>query len=245
MELKNKIAQLVEWLENPDNEVFQAAQELDEIENALNLELTSNALNTVSLNFLKTADLLKQSLENLPETEEAPEEIELDDFAKVAEMFDSSGNEELQKHASVIDELLLTIAVPKGELDRVKEAQEEKINSLKKMYGGVAEALKKLNKIPEVEKAIEASKALDPIVKRPLEAPLSTRYDPNHAGVQVLRLDDGTYQSDLDGKVYNYQEGFELLNGNKVPGGSVQEQTKMIERQYHSAFETREQKQAK
>lgn len=54
---------------------------------------------------------------------------------------------------------------------------------------------------------------------------LSTRYCPDHRGVQAIRLDDSTYQCPIDGKIYNYETGYIDYEGQRVPGGSIAAQT--------------------
>ena len=80
-------------------------------------------------------------------------------------------------------------------------------------------------------KATESAKAVSEYLnktKRPLESPLSTRYCPDHPGTSVIRVGEDTYQCPLDKNVYNYNEGYTLMTGTKVPGGNVEEQTQAI-----------------
>jgi len=48
---------------------------------------------------------------------------------------------------------------------------------------------------------------------------LSTRYAPDMPGVQAMRVSDGVYQNPYSGKVYDYNEGFDI-DGLAYPGGS-------------------------
>jgi hypothetical protein len=57
---------------------------------------------------------------------------------------------------------------------------------------------------------------------------LSTRYCPDHPGAQFARIADCVYQCELDKKMYNFKEGFETMKGNKIPGGTVSEQTRSL-----------------
>jgi len=70
----------------------------------------------------------------------------------------------------------------------------------------------------------EESKEPEP-VQPPREGSLSTRYCPDHIGVQAARISERAYQCPIDGKVYNYELGYENYQGQKVPGGSVAAQT--------------------
>lgn len=54
---------------------------------------------------------------------------------------------------------------------------------------------------------------------------LSTRHCPDHRGVQTIRIEENTYQCPLDGKIYDYINGYENYKGQRVPGGSVAAQT--------------------
>jgi len=76
---------------------------------------------------------------------------------------------------------------------------------------------------PQAGKASENQPPLQPIH----EGSLSTRYCPDHIGVQAVRIDDHTYQCPLDGKEYNYETGYVNYEGQGVPGGSVAAQTPM------------------
>jgi hypothetical protein len=57
------------------------------------------------------------------------------------------------------------------------------------------------------------------------EGSLSTRYCPDHHGVQAIRISERIYQCPIDGKTYNYGTGYINYQGQIVPGGSVAEQT--------------------
>src|SRR5690606_1271922 len=54
---------------------------------------------------------------------------------------------------------------------------------------------------------------------------LSSRYCPDHIGVQMGRVGESTYQCPLDGKVYNWDTGFKTYDGVEYEGGSVAGQT--------------------
>lgn len=54
---------------------------------------------------------------------------------------------------------------------------------------------------------------------------LSTRYCPEHQGVQMGRVGELTYQCPLDGGTYNWDTGWTDYDGNQHPGGSVAGQT--------------------
>lgn len=57
--------------------------------------------------------------------------------------------------------------------------------------------------------------------------PLQTRYCPNHIGVSMSRVGEGIYQCSLDGHIYDFNAGFTLENGDKIPPSSISNQTEM------------------
>jgi len=75
--------------------------------------------------------------------------------------------------------------------------------------------------IPKMRKEEKKESPIQP----PHEGTLSTRYCPDHRGVQTIRIAERTYQCPIDGKVYNYDNGYVNYQGQKVPGGSVAAQT--------------------
>ena len=56
---------------------------------------------------------------------------------------------------------------------------------------------------------------------------LSTRYAPDMPGLQVMRYSDGVYQNPYTGKMYDYNEGFEL-DGAQYGGGSPSLQSSIM-----------------
>lgn len=170
----------------------------------------------------------------------------LDLIASLASTYDQSGDPELVKIASVLDELLYTVAVPKGSKDKIKLADEAEVNRLREKYRGealeTAYGQSKLESEKE-NKTDEAVKAIDDRVKsyKPLEHALSTRQSPDMPGIQMIRIGDNVWQCPVTKKIYNYNEGFTLLTGDKVPGGSVSNQTQQLgdQLEQHSNFSTR------
>src|ERR1019366_8948737 len=146
----------------------------------------------------------------------------LDELAAVAEAFDRSGDHLLAKQASVLDAVLEMFAVKKN----AKEAEAEKIDQLKLKYKTPQEVDHKRNHIAEAVSDIEKS----PMYKeyRPMEAGLSSRSCKDHPGTSLYRSGENQYTCPLDKRVYNYDEGYTLLNGNKVPGTSVSGQTASV-----------------
>jgi hypothetical protein len=162
----------------------------------------------------------------------------LDEMAAVAQAFDESDDELLKKQASVLDEILLTLAAPKNAVNEHKRAEDDRIEQLKKKYKDTKEQQDDINKVSDTVKALEKS----PYYKeyRALEAPLSTRTCPDHPGALVARVGEHTWQCMLDKKIYNYDTGFTTMQGNKVPGGNVENQTPMQYDQGNMVFDTRD-----
>jgi hypothetical protein len=62
-------------------------------------------------------------------------------------------------------------------------------------------------------------------VQPAIEASLSTRYCPDHCGAPIIRISDRIFQCSLDGKIYDFDSGYVNYKGQRVPGGSISEQT--------------------
>ncbi|MCZ2224509.1 MAG: hypothetical protein LC122_12870 [Chitinophagales bacterium] len=231
MRISELLYAVASWLEDPNNEALLLSEYNDE------------CLEIVAKSCVQAAFILKNAAEktDLIEPQEAsnltPESIK--GLAEIATAFDLSGDPELQKQASVIDELLLTISASKDFINS-KIAEDDRINELKKKYKGTKEQSDELIKTKESEKAVENSEYFKDYV--PLENSLQTRYCPDHPGVMAKRVTDNVIQCPIDKKTYNYEAGFQLMDGSKVPGTTVQNQTKMDTFQQASIFDSREQK---
>ena len=221
---------IANWLESPNNEAMLLA------------ETDENCIKVVSESCVLAAALLRSaanevdSLEPPEPSKLTPESIE--GLADLATALDSSGDPALQKQASVLDELLLSISAPPGAYKAAKAAEDYRIEELKKKYEEPRKELAKTNMITDAEKAIEKSKMAKEY--KILEAPLSSRYCPDHPGVQIARVGEHVWQCEMDKKTYNYETGFDLINGSKVPGGDVSQQTQGLSVPTHAIFDTRE-----
>jgi hypothetical protein len=58
--------------------------------------------------------------------------------------------------------------------------------------------------------------------------------------VQIARIGEHLWQCEMDKKSYNFETGFVLNNGDKVPGGDVSQQTQGLSADTHAIFDTRE-----
>ena len=165
----------------------------------------------------------------------------LDELAAVAAAFDESGDELLMKQAGVIDELLLTIAAPKNALAIGKQKEDDRLEQLKKKYKDTKVKQDEMNKVSDSVQDIEKSPSYKKY--RVLQHELDTRYCPDHFGVSVIRVGERRVQCPMDHKIYDYETGFTTMDGDKVPGGSVSEQTKVMNQENaHTVFDTRNQR---
>lgn len=235
MRTSDLLTKLAETLENSDNEIMARASD-DRV-----LSIVANALVSASDIIRQAADLVN---------EHGPEDTDLEEMAAIASEFDSSGDPWLQKQASVIDEILLSVGSDRVEMNRLKMAQDTEINRLREKYRAQHRdaVYQNGNKQHEEEYNMAGEgKVVDAISKRvkkyrPLEAPLSTRYCPEHAGEQLMRVADSVYQCQLDKQIYNYEAGYKTMAGNQVPGTGISNQTQSLgfQTQEHTNFSNRE-----
>ena len=204
-------------LENPDSELF-GLLEFDEA--SLNIAAKACVLASA---ILKKATVDIQLVSNIEDTNKYENNVTdaLETLAALADEFDTSGDEKLIRKASVLDEILLTVASNVEKQESFKKAFEQKITAIKNR----AEQTKKLateGKPAESEKKTPKKEA------RPLSTPLTTRHCPDHVGVSLARISDGKFYCPLDSKEYDFNEGFVLNNGTKVPATSVENQTQSL-----------------
>jgi hypothetical protein len=232
MRISEMLIAVAEWLESPNNEAMLLA------------EYDDACLEKVAETCIKAAEILKSGAASVDAIEPAQESLitpsSIDALTEIAQALDESGDPDLIKSASVLDELLLTIAAPPDAVKNFKEAQERKIDVLKAKYQDVNKALHEQQKVGDTVKALEKS----PYTKeyRIMEHALSTRGCPIHHGAQMARIGENTWQCDLDKAIFNYENGYTDDRGNKVPGGSVAAETPNSWPQPTSQFDTREQK---
>lgn len=228
MRISDMLTAIASWLESPNNEAVLLA------------EYHEDSLKVVAESCVLAAALLKNAADEVSEIEPpepskvTPESVE--EIAALAAALDLTGDPRLRKQASVLDELLLSIAAPP--VDVRKDLLDARTEELKKKYEDPRKELHEVNKLGDSEKAIEKSKMIKEY--KIMEAPLSSRYCPDHPGVQIARVGEHMWQCELDKKSYNFETGFELNNGAKVPGGDVSQQTQSANVPYHAIFDTRE-----
>jgi hypothetical protein len=230
MRISEMLNAMAAWLESPNNEALLLAEENEDC-----LKVVAESCVLAGALLRKTADQVEE-LEPLQPSKITPEFI--DEVATLANAFETSEDEGLKKMASVLDEILLTIAAPPDALAQKRAEDDNRIDELRKKYQKPREELHALDKTSDSLKAIDKSNMTKQY--RIMEAPLSTRYCPDHAGAQISRVGEHMWQCELDKKVYNFETGFELQDGDKVPGGDVAEQTHSVSAPFHAIFDTRE-----
>jgi hypothetical protein len=234
--LATQLDEFVANLLNSDHELLVLAESNPEV------------LDLVSTGLVRAATVMKEIRDQLPQTSILTVKA-LEEMAVVAEEFDRSGDPLLEKQASVMDEILLTIGANKTEVDALKKSQEAKIEKLKRaekeedkktddLYTKAKKEHDKDNRVEEAKKMI-ADKVKS---YRPLEASLQSRSCPDHPGVGMTRVGDGVFQCSMDNKMYNYDAGYQLYNGDSVPGGDVANQTRSFGDYMNESisFDTRE-----
>jgi len=234
MRVSEILTSIASWLENPNNEVFLLSEYNDDC-----LSAVAAGLSEAATALRKTAEMTDE-LE--PEKEPRITSESIEEIAALASEFDSSGDPFLKKQASVLDELLLTIAAPAGAFESLKMAQESRIDTLKKKYNQPKIEIDEINKAADIKKAIDASGMTKKY--RVLEHGLNSRYCPDHAGSMLARKGESNWQCLLDGKVFNFELGYKKENGDEVPGGSVDLQTSSDHNDSYPLFDNREARQA-
>lgn len=231
MRISELLTAMASWLESPNNEALLLA------------ENDEHCMHVVAESCVLAAELLKRAAEEVEAIEPPAESVitqqSLEETATLASALDGSNDPQLKRIASVLDELLLTIAAPPGALAEKKAAENDRLDELRKKYEQPRKDLHNYNKIGDSEKGIDKSNFTKEY--RILEAPLSSRSCPDHPGAQMARVGEHLFQCDLDHKTYNYETGYTLNNGSKVPGGDVSLQTGGLDTaNQHSMFDTRE-----
>lgn len=168
----------------------------------------------------------------------------LQNMVVLARELDKTGDPWLMKQAALLDEILLTIGANRAEVAAAKRSQDEEILRIKSLankendpYTSPKAAHDKFNQVAEAQKAIDKVKDY-----RPMEANLSTRTCPDHPGAQMGRIGESTYQCSLDKGIYNYENGYTTMKGNRVPGGDISNQTQGLHDRPNefTSFDTRE-----
>jgi hypothetical protein len=222
MRVSQFLQTIASFLEAPDNEALLLAEHDEKT-----LLETALACQNAALVLRSAADKI-EVIEPKQEEKELTSD-DLDHLNFVIAALDTSDNADLKKTASVLDQILLTIAADPSIFENHKVDSHKRLESLKSIYDKSKKEIDKLNRVKESEEAIDKSKYYKEYVIQ--EAPLNTRYCPIHPGVPIYRVStsssgDGSsvWQCSLDKQVYDFSVGYETDRGEKVPGGSVQNQ---------------------
>jgi len=203
------------WLDNPDNEIFSL---LEFDENSLSVAANANVLAAAILRKAAMDIQLASGIEDTNKYEFDMSDA-LENLVSMANEFDNSGDPTLMKKASLIDEILITMSSSIDEQEKFKKAMDKKI-----------EDIKKRSKEKTAQKKSEGAHNIDDIENntyRPLQAPLSTRSFPGSPGTPWTQM--GGYIVNVDtGEQIDPKEGY-MLDGKKVPGTSVEDQTAYLE----------------
>lgn len=208
MKTSEYLKSLASSLENPSQDALEAST------NDFEMEIVAEAL-------VAAANVLNSAAEALEPTDLGVTDREL---YLIACSLDATNNPELIKTANLIDQYLLSMGTSAEIYNKIKLSQDKKIDDLAKKYKDIKDQGLS-EKIADAEKAIDKS----PYYKeyQVMEAALSTRTCPDHAGAMMARVGDDRYQCPLDKKVYDFMSGFTLSDGSKVPGTDVANQTNM------------------
>lgn len=236
MNLSEKLRRLAAKLQEDADPILAEAEDSEPT-----FELVLQAVASSAVSLEGVADLLDKVGASGMITQASIERL-----GELASRLDRSDDPELQKQASALDELLMTLAAPKNAVAQIKANTEdelkrlrEKYKSIKRdeLYSGPGEELRKQRQAAQSIKAVEQQ-----VTKRkPMQEPLQTRYSPDMPGTPMIRITDGVYQCSATGKIYNYQAGYTTNKGTQVPGTSVQRQTELNDpMRGHTMFTTRE-----
>lgn len=236
MSLSKELNELVEKMEKQAGDVLEFVDDP---------KLADEFIKIVAETAVKF-EKLAERVDNVDKISRLTEE-DIDVLYSMAEEFDQSDDPVLKKQASVLDEILLTLASPKNALAVAAQKSEDEINKIiekrkqergEEAYNASKKALDKGNMVEEQRKAVNEQ------VKRyrPMEAPLQTRYNPDIPGESLMRITDHVYQSLLTGKIYDFKAGYTTDKGNKIPGTAVEFQTPELggAQMGRSMFDTRE-----
>jgi len=214
---------IANWLENPSNAALMLVED-DE-----------KSLGAVATSLVSASVILRmgaETVDQLNPTSEITSE-KLDQLSNLITAFDKSGDTELQKTATVLDDLLATVCAP-----YLKQAQMDRLDVLKRDYEGPRDALNEVNAVEDSKKAINKSPYFEKV--RIMDHALQTRTCPDHPGAPMARVGEAIWQCAMDKKVFNYTTGYTTERGEKVPGQSVSAQTPDYWANPQAMFDTRE-----
>jgi len=217
--------QIISYLENPENELMVSA------------ESESHRLDRVASLLVEASERIKQAKAIACGLED-DEQTFIEALESLAAAYDTYGSMTKQaskineEKRSVIDELLMTVAADPTAILRAKIAATKKLKDLKEEFRknreaiSVQKGLQKINRTDVAEKRVKDSGVTnEPTIVSPMKYPRESRTCPEHAGALVARVGDGVWQCSLDKKVFDFNEGFTTITGEKVTGGSIASQS--------------------
>lgn len=141
---------IASWLESPNNEALMLS------------EYHEDSMKVVAESCILAAALLKNAAEHVDDLEPPPESNitpeSLEQIAALASAFDASGDPGLKKQASVLDELLLSIAAPPAAYAERKDLQDKRIDELKKKYQDPRKTFMILTRLQSLKKQLKKVK---------------------------------------------------------------------------------------
>jgi hypothetical protein len=189
---------------------------------------------------------LRSDIQNILDSFEPEHDSnDLEAIAATAKEFDESGDPFLQKQAQVLDTVLSIFA----NKDFAKLAEEDNATDKLREKYRKRDQEEKYNKPTEYlkDKTSKTADRLSNALKestdvRPMDVSLNTRYCPDHVGVGLIYVGEGTYQCSLDKKIFDFKEGYKNANGKNVPGFNVADQNKIDNSNidFKANFDTRE-----
>jgi len=147
-------------------------------------------------------------------------EAVLDKLSGVADKLDGIG---LNKEADLVDNFIKKTAE-----DVMKWKEEDKSTEQSKRYDSDFHHSQQIREPKREQERVDREGVKNHHVhtyQQTNVTALNTRHCPEHIGVSLGRVGELTYQCALDGKIYNWEAGWEDYDGNKHPGGSVAGQT--------------------
>jgi hypothetical protein len=229
MRVADLLTAIASWLESPQNAALLLAEHDIKC-------LEKTAATCVEAALVLRAGAAETSLME-PTVETTLTPAALDHLNAIITAFDCSGDEELQKTASALDELLLISISPEWTAN-YKQAQQDRLDVLKANYDDILKKHEEFRGVKESAKAIDKSPFFQEV--RIQDHALQTRTCPDHAGAQMARVGEHMFQCALDKKVFNYASGYTTERGEKVRGQFVGSQAPEFDVQPNAMFDTRQ-----
>jgi len=182
------------WLEDPDNEILSLLEEND-----TSVELAADAC-VHAAHILKKVATDIQLVSGIDDQSEDVT-VALDKLRAIANELDSSNDPNLVKKASMLDEILLTVAADVEAQNKFRARMSQKIEALKKNSQQRKIATESASK---EEKKEDSKPAEDKST-----GSASTRVCREHPGAQLYRMEDGSWKCTLGGETITDERSIE------------------------------------